>query len=469
LFFFWIFPGFDRLENNWMPGLPRKIQVFFIPEPKMRKTLIVASVILLSLGPLACNRQFSVPTNPNLSAASPTATPTSSNCGASNVTPPQAVNLLAGNLYGWYQTQSGNLFYSPFSILTAMSMAQEGAVGSTACQMQTALNLNSSASIRQPAFQQFISEINSPGKSYTLDTADDLWVQQGFNIQPSYVGTLQSDYDAGVTNVDFINNPSGALQTINGAVSQQTAGYIPSLLAPSNITPNTRLVLTNAVYFKASWQYQFPVSNTAPQTFTLTSGATESVSMMNLTFSANVGTFNGVASVLAIPYASNEASMYVFLPPQGGLAALESQMTGSNIQSWLAANAAATTGTLLNTQVALSLPKFTFSTSYDLTNTLAQMGMFLAFTAGQANFSGIDGKTDLSISDVVHQAYVSVNETGTTAAAATGVVICTMCGVVIGTPIIPFTVDHPFLFMIVDNTTNSVLFMGRVDDPLSNS
>ena len=407
-------------------------------------------------------------TSTTVPAITASSTATSGSCGNAGVTPSQADDLLAGNLYGYYQTQTGNVFYSPFSILTAMSMAQEGANGNTACQMQTALNLNSNAAIRQQAFQQLINEINDPNQGYTLDTADDLWVQQGFNVLPSYINTLQTDYAAGVTNVDFVGNPTAALQTINGAVSQQTVGFIPQLLSPSDINSLTRVVLTNAIYFKASWLYQFPVTNTALQNFYQDSGNTESVSMMSVTLTMNVGSFNGAASVVAIPYKGGNASMYVFLPPQGGTSALEAQMTGPNINSWLAANSAAMTGTSM-TNVILSPPKFTFSTGYDLTFPLEQLGMPLAFGAGgQADFSKIDGNTDLLISKVVHKAYVDVGETGTTAAAATGVVItCPMCTAVSMPMYVPFIVNHPFIFMIVDNKSNAILFMGRVDDPLS--
>jgi serpin B len=186
-------------------------------------------------------------------------------CGSSSDTPAQAANILSGNIFNDYLSTSSNIFFSPFSVLTAMSMAQEGANGNTACQIQTALNINSAASVRQSAFQQLISEINSSSKHYTLATANNLWPQVGFPVLSSYISVLQNDYFAGVTTVDYINNPTGALNTINSTVSQETDGYIPKLLSASNINPGTRVILTNAIYFKGTWQYQFPVSNTAPR------------------------------------------------------------------------------------------------------------------------------------------------------------------------------------------------------------
>jgi serpin B len=395
----------------------------------------------------------------------PTPTSTAITPNAATYTPPQADNILSCNLYGAYDTTAGtNVFFSPFSIIADLAMAQEGAVGNTATQMQNVLNLNSNATVRQQGWQQLINQINSFSSNYTLNTADNLWVQQGFSILPSYINTVQTYYDAGVTNVDFVGNPTAALSTINGAVSQETGGYIPSLLSPSFINPNTRLVLTNAIYFQSNWQNQFVTTGTTQQLFYLTPSTTETVSMMHITFPAALGNFNGAASVMAIPYLGNKASMYVFLPAMG-ISALESVMTGSNLNSWLAANSANLTSTAWsNPPIALSLPKFTFSTAYELSATLSQMGMPLPFTP-QANFSGIDGNTDLSISKVIHQAYVSVSETGTTAAGATGIVGITIGAIVIPISPTPFLVNQPFIFAIVDNTTNTVLFMGRVSAP----
>lgn len=415
--------------------------------------IFAAAVFILTLS--SCTRKYAI------TPGSATPTPVTSN--STIYTPVQADNLLSSNLYNFYQSQTGNIFFSPFSIITAMAMAQEGANGPTATQMQTVLNLNPDATTRLQGFQQLINEINSPSKPYTLATADNMWIQEGFNVLTSYISTLQTYYEAGVTNVDFVGNPTAALQTINGAVSQETYGFIPNLLAPSNIKPTTRVILTNAIYFEADWQYQFAPSSTNPATFNLSSTATESVSMMHEKLSAVIGNYNGAASVIALPYKDNGASMYIFLPPLGGMPALENALTGANINSWLAANSAAMTGTAGVTQVDLSLPKFTFKTNYDLTNTFIQLGMPLPFTIGQADFSGIDGFTDLYISAVVHQAYVDVNESGTTAAASTAVVVSTSAYI----PGTPFTVNSPFIFIIVDNATNTVLFMGRVNDPLS--
>jgi serpin B len=431
---------------------------------KNHKIFKVLPTVLTALFLLSgCARQFSL--------TAPGTTTGTSGITSSTYTPPQACNMLSSNLYNFYQGQSGNILFSPFSIITCLAMAQEGAVGPTQSQMQTVLYLNPNNTARWTGFQQMLSEINSPSKPYTLATADNLWPQQGFTILPAFINTLQTYYDSGVTDVDYIGNAPGAVQTIDGAVSQETDGYIPQLLTTSDVPPTTRLVLTNAVYFQADWQSQFVTTGTTPQAFILTSATSESVSMMHQTLPAVIGNYNGAASVIALPYKGDGASMYVFLPPLGGMATLEGLLTGPNINSWLSANAASMAVSGLSApSVALSLPKFTFSTSYNLTSTLSSMGMPLAFAApgpNGANFSGIDGNLDLSISKVIHQAYINVDEKGTTAAAATAVIIG--IDAVGGYPIttVPFTVDHPFIFMIVDNASNTVLFVGRVNDPLA--
>jgi serpin B len=413
------------------------------------------------------------------STLSPVASAGNNNTASTVYTPSQSCNMLSSNLYNFYQnsptSSSGNIFFSPFSIITALAMAQEGAVGPTQTQMQKVLGLNPNTQARLQGFQQLISQINSPSQPYTLATADNLWPQQNFPILPSFVNTLQTYYDSGVTALNYNLNSAGAAQTIDGAVSQETDGYIPQLLTAADVPPGTGLVLTNAIYFNANWQSQFNANNTAPATFTLPTGATESVSMMHQTLSGVVKNYNGAANVFAMPYSSYGAYMYIFLPPLGGMAALESQLSGPNLNAWLAANSAVMTAPSTSvTLVVLSLPKFTFSTTYQLAPTLSTMGMPLAFSSpgpNGANFSGIDGNLDLSISKVIHQAYINVAEKGTTAAAATAVIITVTTGVAFPLPppppTIPFNVDQPFIFMIVDNASNTVLFMGRVNDPLS--
>lgn len=304
----------------------------------------VCAIIFLGFG---CSSNHTYTLSPSAApSATPSPAPTTIVAPIVGYTPGQACDNLGSNLYNFYTSNStsssGNIFFSPFSIITCMAMAQEGAVGNTQAQMQTVLGLNPNTTARLQGFQQLINEINSPSKPYTLATSDNVWPQQNFPVLPGYISTLQTYYDSGVTALNYVLNPAGAAQTIDGAVSQETDGYIPQLVTTGDVT-DAALVLTNAIFFKANWQSQFATVGTGPQTFTLPSGATESVSMMHENLGATLGNYNGAASVIALPYTNNGAAMYIFLPPLGGMSNLESLMTGPNINSWLAANATAMT------------------------------------------------------------------------------------------------------------------------------
>jgi serpin B len=347
-------------------------------------------------------------------------------------------------------------------------MTYEGAKGETAGQMAVLLHLQSDAATRQAGFASMMNAINAPGKSYTLSTSNNLWIQQGFPVLQSYTTVLTQYYLAAITLLDFINSPEASRQTINNAVAGQTNNKITNLIPPGDITSFTRLVLTNAVYMDATWADKFPAANTHTGSFYTTASSPVSVSIMSQTMPGNIENYYGAAQVMEMPYVNNELSMFVFLPPQGQMAALESVMTGDKLNDWFAnrSSAAAVTGSVI-----VLLPKFTFTENYDLTSMLQNMGMVLAFNSA-ADFSGIAPKSygPLYVSDVVHKAYVSVDENGTEAAAATAVIFTTTIECVtvpINQPPV-FNVDSPFIFVIRENTTNAILFMGRVMDPTSN-
>jgi serpin B len=383
--------------------------------------------------------------------------------------PKKGTNVFAGNFYSECKTTTaGNIFFSPYSIFAALSMTYEGAKGETAGQMAVLLHLQSDAATRQAGFASMMNAINAPGKSYTLSTSNNLWIQQGFPVLQSYTTVLTQYYLAAITLLDFINSPEASRQTINNAVAGQTNNKITNLIPPGDITSFTRLVLTNAVYMDATWADKFPAANTHTGSFYTTASSPVSVSIMSQTMPGNIENYYGAAQVMEMPYVNNELSMFVFLPPQGQMAALESVMTGDKLNDWFAnrSSAAAVTGSVI-----VLLPKFTFTENYDLTSMLQNMGMVLAFNSA-ADFSGIAPKSygPLYVSDVVHKAYVSVDENGTEAAAATAVIFTTTIECVtvpINQPPV-FNVDSPFIFVIRENTTNAILFMGRVMDPTSN-
>jgi serpin B len=225
----------------------------------------------------------------------------------------------------------------------------------------------------------------------------------------------------------------------------------------------TRLILTNAIYFKADWMNQFKAESTNLQDFHLNASQAIPVSMMHQSLSGTaIEDYYGKAQVLEMPYVDREVSMFIFLPPQGGMADLEGQMNGDKLNAWFASRTPSAAGV---TQVVLALPKFKYETSYSLVDTLRKMGMNTPFDK-TADFSGIDGEKDLVISDVLHKAFVAVDETGTEAAAATAVIIKLKSNFsMMPPPTVPFIVDRPFLFILYENTAGAVLFMGKVNDP----
>ncbi len=413
------------------------------------RILMAAGLVFLLAG---CNGKFS--------AVAPLAN--SPVAPAVVYSPSVADNHLTADVYNCNKSDVDNVFFSPFSIITALAMASEGAKGNTQLEMQKVLYLNSDDTIRRTGFQSLIAEINKPGKGYQLSTSNHLWLEQTFTPLSTFVNPVVQYYSAGVTSLDFINNPGGSAQTINDTVSNETAGKITNLLSPSDLPPTTKFVLTNAIYFKADWQRQFEASSSFPRAFFLNNGSTALPTMMNQTMPGAIEDYYGKAQVLELPYVNRDVSMFIFLPPTGQMAGLEADMTGPQLDGWFAARVAPSLGV---TQVAVTLPKFKFSTHYDLGNILKSLGMVSAFSSTMADFSGIDGLKDLYISKVVHQAFVAVDEKGTEAAAATGVIGVGMVSYTPMPPTVPFTVDHPFFFALYENNARAVLFLGKVNDP----
>jgi serpin B len=292
-----------------------------------------------------------------------------------------------------------------------------------------------------------------------------LWAEKTYAFLPGYVSTAETYYDAPVTNLDFITSPEDSRITINDWVEDRTEQKIQDLLPPGSIDASTRLVITNAVYFKGTWVKQFDAGETHEADFVITPGVpsmatTTRVPMMQRTDpDAEFGyAETDLFQALQMPYAhesGKQLSMLVLLPKDTTLAAVEESLDSLDLSSL---RDSFSTG-----RVDVYFPKFRLETTYSLTGTLADMGMPTAFTDA-ADFSGMDGTSDLSISDVVHKAFVDVNEEGTEAAAATGVIIGAT-GFLPADPIPVFRADHPFLFLIVDDETGTILFMGRVINP----
>jgi serine protease inhibitor len=352
---------------------------------------------------------------------------------------------------------SENLIVSPYSASADLTMLQAGAAGQTASQIQSALDLPESATHLAPAYAALAcgdeTDGSSSGNQLTLSNA--VWVDQGMTLESSFVSLLTSGFAAPPQQVNFAD-PSGAASAIDTWVSNATDGEIPQLFQASDLSASTRLVLVNAVYFKGSWANAFDPSQTSPAPFTLEGGDRVQVPTMNDSMMPASASLTSSLTALELSYMGNRLVMD-FLMPHGSLVDFESSMTPEKLES--------TINGLEAGQFNVSLPKFSFKSRLDLIPILKGLGMQDVFNAGSANLSGIDGRMDLYVSLVVQQAMVEVDEQGTVAAAATGTDVETSA--VAFAPVV--NLDHPFLFLIRDTNTGSVLFMGRVMDPSQSS
>ncbi len=374
--------------------------------------------------------------------------------------------LVVGNssfalsLYQALKGKEGNLFYSPYSISVALAMTYAGARGETAVQMENALDFVLAAERLHPAFNWLDIELDERGEGaegkdeegFRLNIVNAIWGQKDYAFLDEFLDVLAENYGAGLRLLDFFNETEESRVTINDWVSQETEGRIEDLIPPGVITMLTRLVLTNAIYFNAAWEYPFEEDATYNGAFYLLDGGEVTVPMMTQMESFKYTEGDGYQAV-ELPYDGRELSMVILLPGEGHFGAFESSLDADLV--------AAIIEDLESGEVALTMPKFEFESEFGLKQTLAAMGMPIAFT-GEADFSGMTGSRELSIAEVIHKAFVSVDEAGTEAAAATAVVM--ELTAMPGEPV-EVTIDHPFIFLIRDVETGTILFIGRVVDP----
>ena len=379
-------------------------------------------------------------------------------------------NKFALELYKKLGSREGNLFFSPHSISTALALVYAGAQGQTELQMTRALHFPvivkpgtelSSTLIQNrqrfaSVFGKIIENLNNRGKKsgYELRVANALWGQKDYGFLEEFLELIETNYDGQLNEVDFVRATETTRKTINTWVEKQTDNKIKNLIRKGVLDSMTRLVLTNAIYFKGNWARQFKEDRTKEAPFTLSDGRKVDVAMMNQTEKFNYMETESFQA-LELPYVDDELSMIILLPKEfDGLDEFEKTLTAENLSKWM--------GELRNREVRVSIPKFKMTSQFGLAPVLKSMGMVDAFSAN-ADFSGMNGKRDLLISAVIHKAYVDVNEEGTEAAAATAV---TMKLTSIGPTRIPvFRANHPFLFLIRDNHSGSILFIGRVMKP----
>ena len=363
------------------------------------------------------------------------------------------------DLYQALRTEGdGNLIYSPYSISLALGMTYAGARGETESQMAGTLHFKLPQERLHPAFNTLAQELDSRSagtggtddRSFRLNIANALWGQEGYQFQPEFLDLLAANYDAEMRRIDF--REKGACAEINDWVSQKTEGRIEELVPPEVLDASTGLALTNAVYFKAAWASPFERRRTQRGVFYLQDGSVIKTPMMNQG-TAFAYTEGSDYQAVQLPYEGHEMAMVILLPAQGQFEAFERSLDADRLEAVLEG--------LAERQVALTLPRFDFKSGYELEAVLEAMGMPLAFTV-QADFSGMAPSRELCIGDVFHEATISVGEAGTEATAATAVEV-----LITGEPLdaTTITVDRPFLFLIRDLQTGSILFVGRVVDP----
>lgn len=349
--------------------------------------------------------------------------------------------------------KNANVFFSPVSISTALAMAYAGSQGETQKQMAQVLHFTGSQQEVASGFHTLMTSMSQPANNaYQLNIANALWAQKNTRFVAEFTNLMSTYYSGEFNSVNF-GDAQQTLATINHWVAGKTANKIPQLLHPGDISALTRLVLTNAVYFKGDWTTPFVETLTQPENFTTGDGAQKQVPMMHRTGRMTYAQSSDL-QMLELPYRGNEQSMLILLP-RAGAPDPWSNFTWEKLQQLRKQ--------MTETKVILSLPRFKLEDRLSLAPSLSQMGMPDAFSR-TANFSGITGESGWHISAVIHDAVIDVNEKGTEAAAATGVAISTLAMRREPEPVI-FRADHPFLYMIVHKPSNSILFMGRLSNP----
>jgi serpin B len=368
--------------------------------------------------------------------------------------------VFALDLYGQLKHSPGNLFFSPYSITTCLAMTYAGARGETEKQMGRVLHIISEDQQGlHAAFAELQRQLGAAGqqKGIELKSANALWTQKGHPFLPEFLKIAQDDYGANVSQADFVKGAEAARSEINGWVAQKTKDKIKDILPPGSLTGITRLVLANAIYFKGAWAKPFNTHETSTQPFHLSEARQAQVPLMHH-FDEVRYVENGDFQAVELPYGNGELSMVILLPRKvDGCGKLENRLTPEQLSRSLSE--------MKQQKVEIFLPRFKLESGIDLSTTLAKMGMPDAF-GSKADFSGMDGTRLLYISGVFHKAWGEVNEVGTEAAAATAV---TVAGLAVMKPPQPppvFRADHPFIFFIRDTHSGSLLFLGRLNDPI---
>lgn len=359
-------------------------------------------------------------------------------------------------LYGKLAPTEGNLVFSPYSISSALAMTYAGARGNTEKEMAAALHFSIDQSDLHPAFGRLETQLKRAERNgIRLRVANALWPQKGHPFLEDFLSLAKQHYGVLITEVDYRNAREPARETINRWVEDKTENRIADLLQPPDLSDLTRLVLVNAIYFKGKWASQFKAGNTKPEPFHVSPDKAVQVPMMTQKVEGRYASLPQM-DILELPYVGGGLSMILLLPKQiDGIQEVERELSADSLAKWL--------GALHEQDVLVFLPRFKATCRFGLNDILSSMGMVDAFSDTKANFAGMDGRPDwLYISAVIHKAFVDVSEEGTEAAAATAVVMTER-----SVPARPptFRADHPFIFLIQEKRTGSILIAGRLSDP----
>lgn len=362
-------------------------------------------------------------------------------------------------MYDALKSKQGNLFFSPTSVRQALGIAYLGAKGTTATEMSKALHLDADRAKAAASAKDEIAGWQSARGGSQLSIANRLWEDKSFKMDAGYVSLVNGAYGSAVEPIDFSHAPNPSRLTINDWVAKQTNDKIKDLLSPDGVTSDTRVVITNAIWFKGTWEKTFDKKATHDAPFKLDATTTVNVPTMHQTSTFSFASVPG-GKLLEMPYGKSDLAMDVILPDDpNGLSKIEETLSRGNYATW--------TSSMKKQKVVVSFPKVTFTWGGSLKPELGKLGMKTAFTSG-ADFTGIASPAatggNLVISDVVHKAFVAIDEEGTEAAAATGVTMIREAAT-IEPPPVRFDADHPFVFVIRDVKTSRVLFMGRVTNP----
>ncbi|HMV96473.1 MAG TPA: serpin family protein [Anaerolineales bacterium] len=370
-------------------------------------------------------------------------------------------NAFALDIYNALRSENGNLILSPYSMSLALAMTYAGARGDTESQMAQAMHYQPQAQLH-PAFnaldlalEKKPINLDKDQEPLQINIANSVWAEKTMPILPDYLDTIAVNYGAGIHLADFLNKPNEERVAINNWVSAETEDRIKDLLAEGSITPDTRMVLVNAIYFKADWLHKFDANSSYDSTFHLLDGTEATVKMMGENIHDIPYMQGDGYQVVELPYAGETAAMDIILPEEGNFEAFEASFNKDVYDEIV-------NGLQVVPSARVNLPKFEFTKDFSLSDALIKLGMVNAFDRGLADFSGMTGEKDLFIGDVIHKAFVAVDEEGTEAAAATAVVMEAT-----GAPVqdIIFIADRPFLFVIRDTVNGQILFVGRVLNP----